>query len=540
MTFFILFIIFNLVFVSPAFPEIATCHDQPVVIANEIPYGKKGGGLAAKGSSVTALFQVESRTEKDLTINYEIRIPKPLMPQGIPDDMQVEDLKSAYLLTTTFSLTTEFDRWYRTVEIELPENISEALYEILSVAKIPEASGSICKEFKQDRLEVVDKKRFSQFFDIKEVIIPVDEMGEPQEKEKKNSVLLKTKNSILTSFLLQEKDDINTFEPSAYAAVVIENKAASDASILVTLKILDPETKAEMRGFEPLLPPGHGGLSLKGIYRLVKIKPESCEKVVLPIYAEEGVALAGRYLAQFELRHFGTNTVLSGKEIPIDVLTRRIIPVLTTIFALVGSVCTLFWLYWKRKKFLNLKTKDLITIALFGTCMFAAVSLPGTIVWRFAHGVLGPFSFLITGFFYEIVHYILLTALVVLIPRVGVVALAIILKALMTDIVFGGFSPMSLLNVGITVIMSEGALYLCGITRDPAVPKGKKIALAAVCCGLADVVISFVSFNMIMFLYRLYYEFWYIVMYLLISGFLYTVLAVPFGIRLGMRLKAVH
>ena len=540
MTFFVLFIIFNLVFVSPVFPDIETCHDQSVVIANEIPYGKKGGGLAAKGSFVTALFQVESRTEKDLIVDYEIRIPKPLMPQGIPEDMQVEDLKSAYLLTTTFSLTTEFDRWYRTVEIELPENIPKAVYEILSVAKIPDASGGVCKEFKQDRLEVVDKKRFSQFFDIKEVIIPVDEMGEPQEKEKKNSVLMKTKDSILTSFLIQEKDDINTFKPSAYAAVVIENKAASDASVLVTLKILDPETKAEMKGFEPLLPPGYGGLSLKGIYRLVKIKPESREKVVLPIYAEEGVALAGRYLAQFELRHFGTNTVLSGKEILIEVLTRRMTPVLTTIFALVGSLFTLLWMYWKRKKFLNIKTKDLITIALFGTCMFAAVSLPGTIVWRFAHGVLGPFSFLITGFFYEIVHYILLTALVVLIPRVGVVALAIILRALMTDIVFGGFSPMSLLNVGVTVIMSEGAFYICGITRDSAAPKGKKIALAAVCCGLADVVISFVSFNMIMFLYRLYYELWYIVMYLLISGFLYTVLAVPFGIRLGMRLKAVH
>ena len=539
MTFFILFIIFNLVFVSQAFPEIETCGDQSIVIVNEIPYGKKDGGLAAKGSSVTALFQVESRTEKDFTIDYEIRIPKPLMPQEISEDMKLENLKSAYLLTTTFSLTTEFDRWYRTIAIELPEHIPETIYEILSVAKITDASGSICKEFKQDRLEVVDKKRFSQFFDIKEVLIPVDEMGEPQKKEKKNSVLLKTKDSILTSFLLQEKEDINAFEPSAYAAVVIENKAAS-ASILVTLKMLDPETKEEVRGFEPLLPPGHGGLSLKGIYRLVRIKPESCEKVVLPIYAEEGVALPGRYLARFELRYFGTDAILSCKEIPIDVLTRRIIPVLTTIFALVGSVCTLFWLYWKRKKFLNIKTKDLITIALFGTCMFAAVSLPGTIVWRFAHGVLGPFSFLITGFFYEIVHYILLTALVVLIPRVGVVALAIILKALMTDIVFGGFSPMSLLNVGVTVIMSEGAFYLCGITRNPAAPDRKKIALASVCCGLADVVISFVSFNIIMFLYRLYYEFWYIVMYLLISGFLYTVLAVPFGIRLGMRLKTVH
>ena len=537
--FFTFFVIIELIFTPFAFPEIKICRDQSVVIANEIPYGKKDGGLVAKGSSVTALFQVESRTEKDFMVDYEIRMPKPLMFQGISEGMQVQDLKSVYLLTATFNLTTKFDTWYQTIEIKLPENIPEAVYEILSVAKISDASGSICTKFKRDRLEVVDKKRFSQLFDIKEVIIPVDEMGEPQKKEKKNSVLMKTKNSILTS-LLQEKNNNDTFEPSAYAAVMIENITASDVSVLVTLKMLDPETKAEMRGFEPLLPPGHGDLSLNGIYRLVKIKSESCEKVVLPIYAEEGVVLQGKYLAQFELRHFGTDIMLSSREIPIDVLTRRIIPVLTTIFALVGSIFTLLWMYWKRNEFLNIKTKDLITIALFGTCMFVTVSLPGTIVWRFAQGILGPFSFLITGFFYEIIHYILLTALVVLIPRVGVVALAIILKTLMTDIVFGGFSPMSLLNVGVTVILSEGAFYLCGITRNSAAPDRKKIAFAAVCCGLADVVISFVSFNMIMFLYRLYYEFWYIVMYLLISGFLYTVLAVPFGIRLGIRLKTVH
>jgi len=535
--FFIPFIIIiDLTFAPLAFPEIKDHHDQLVVIANEIPYGKKNGGLVAKDSSLTALFQVESRTEKDLTLYYEIRIPKPLVPQDIPEDIKVEELKDAYLLTTTFALATEFDKWYRAVEIHLPEDMSEGRYEIRSLVQIAGPAGSTCK-YKQDILEVVGKERLSRYFAIKRLMIPVNEIGEPQEKERKNSILMKRKRTPLTSFISPGKD---TFEPAAYAAVVIENRAACDASILVTLKILDPDTRAPVKGFEPLLPPGHGGLSLKGIYRLVRIKPESCEKVVLPIYAEEGVALAGRYLAQFDLRHFGTDTTLSRKEIKIEVLSRKLTPVLMTILASGAVLFTLLWMYWKREKILNIKTKDLITIALFGACIFAAVSLPGTIVWRFAHGVLGPFSFLITGFFYEIVYYILLVALVVLIPRVGVAALAIILKMLMTDIIFGGFSPMSLLNVGITVIMSEGAFYICGITRTETGLKGKRIAVTAIICGLADVVISLVSFNIVMFLYRLYYDSWYIAMYLLISGFFYTVLAVPFGIRLGLRLKSVH
>ena len=537
MTFFISFIILDLILAPPAFPEIKTYPGQSVVIANEIPYGTRKSGLAARGGLLTALLQVESRTEEDITVNYEIRIPKPLRPENICKDIKLKETKDAYLLTTTFNLATKFDRWYRTVELHLPQDMPEGAYRICSVAQIT-GPGIRRREIKQNTLEVVAKERLSCFLNIKRVMIPVNEMGEFNEKEKRNCVLMPKKRSFLISLVLPEKKD--TLEPAGYAAVEIENSARCDTSILVTLEMLDPKTKTPVEGFEPLLPPGHGGLSLKGIYRPVRIRAKSSSKVVLPIYAEEGVTLPGRYLARFDLRYFGTDTVLAEKEIEIEVLARRLTPVFITISAFGCSLFTLLWMYWKRKNILKIKTKDLITIALFGACIFAAVSLPGTIVWRFAHGVLGPFSFLVTGFFYEIVYYILLTALVVLIPRPGVASLAIILRALMTDIIFGGFSPMSILNVGVTVVMSEAAFYICGITRSKTSLNGKRIAFAAVTCGLADVVISFVSFNVIMFLYRLYYDFWYIAMYLLISGFLYTALAVPFGVRLGLRLKAVY
>lgn len=536
MNFFVPFIIFNLIFVSLAFSGTKAGQDKTVEIVNEIPYGMKEGGLAARCSLLTALLQVESRTEEDIIVDYEIRIPKPLRPENICKDIKVKELKDEYLLTATFTLATEFDKWYRTVELHLPQDMPEGVYKICSFAQIT-GPGINCKKLKQDILEVAAKERLSRCLAIKRIIIPVNQMGELNEKEKRNSVLMNKKRAPLISFMLPKKD---AFEPAGYAAVEIENRARCDALILATLEMLDPETKTPVEGFEPLLPPGHGGLSLKGIYSMARIKAKSSSKVVLPIYAEEGVTLAGRYLARFGLRYFGTDTALSSKEIEIDVLARRLTPVFITVSAFGCSFFTLLWMYWKRKNILKIKTKDLITIAMFGACIFAVVSLPGTIVWQFAHAVLGPFSFLVTGFFSEIVYYILLTALVALIPRVGAAGLAIILRALMTDIIFGGFSPMSILNVGVTLIMSEGAFYICGITRAGTSLNVKRIAFAAVTCGLADVVISFVWFNMHMFLYRLYYDFWYIAIYLLISGFLYTAIAVPFGIRLGLRLKAVY
>ena len=536
MNFFIPFIIFNLIFVYSAFSGAKAGQDKIVEIVNEIPYGMKEGGLAARGSLLTALLQVISWTEEDIIVDYEIRIPKPLQPANICKDIKIKELKDTYLLAATFNLSTKFDKWYRTIEIHLPSDMPEGSYKIVSLARItgPEISS---RKIKKDILEAASKESLARSLSIKKVIIPVNQMGELNEKEKRNSILMNKKRTPLISFMLPEKD---AFEPAGYAAVEIENRACCDASILATLEMLDPETKMPVKGFEPLLPPGHGGLSLKGIYRAVKIKAKSGSKVVLPIYAEEGVTLAGRYLARFGLRYFGTDTALSLKEVEIDIIARRLTPVFITVSAFGCSFFALLWMYWKRKNILKIKTKDLITIAMFGACIFAVVSLPGTIVWQFAHAVLGPFGFLVTGFFSEIVYYILLTALVALVPRVGVAGLAIILRALMTDIIFGGFSPMSMLNVGVTLIMSEGAFYICGITRAGTSLNVKRTAFAAVTCGLADVVISFVWFNMYMFLYRLYYDLWYITIYLLISGFLYTAIAVPFGIRLGLRLKAVY
>jgi hypothetical protein len=214
-----------------------------------------------------------------------------------------------------------------------------------------------------------------------------------------------------------------------------------------------------------------------------------------------------------------------------------------------------FLIYLKRKYFLRLKTRELITIALFGTIIFAVVNVPGTLLWRLAHIFLGPFSFFITGFFHEIIFYMLLTSLVVLIPKPGAITLVIIIKSLMSDLLFGGFSATSFLNMGATALILEAAYYLCGLTRSvtedsraqttaqsgysrPGVSR-QTVWITALVCGLGDMLISYINFNIFMLLYRLYYATWYIAVYLLVSGFLYTVIAVPLGFTLSRRLSVI-
>ena len=57
--------------------------------------------------------------------------------------------------------------------------------------------------------------------------------------------------------------------------------------------------------------------------------------------------------------------------------------------------------------------------------------------------------------------------------------------------------------------------------------------------ALADALLAFVSLNMSMFFFRLFYADWYIWMYVTVSGFLYTLIAVPLGIRIGTGLRRV-
>ena len=106
-----------------------------------------------------------------------------------------------------------------------------------------------------------------------------------------------------------------------------------------------------------------------------------------------------------------------------------------------------------KKRLKQMKSRWLITAALFGATAFAVVSLPTTFISDFFHIILGPFSFLITGMFSGILMYMLLCSLVILIPHMGIVSLMLFVKMLINMIVFGHISPISLLLVGVQAVL---------------------------------------------------------------------------------------
>lgn len=509
------------------------------IIKNEIPYGERESSLLGTGTTIAALLCVESLSQEDMSLDYEVSIPSPLMPRVGDEDIKVERRRDSWILKASFHLKVEGEKWFRPIRITIPKDAPCREYSISAKATIQTRTGK--EVIKQtNRLEVVSSKGMKDYFEMGEVIIPSNEKGEPDSRLERNTFLIREGKRFWQRLALKEDKKRIGIEPATYMAVTIKNKAPYKCVLLIKLIILDPWTGEKVKGFEYPYAAEHGDLLGEGeIYQIVSVQPESKEKVVLPIYTEEGVVLPGIYLASVKVFHFGTSTLVGKKDLKIKVVSTRWTPLLMTCLALITAIGGCSFFYWKRREFLSMKGGNLILIALFGTVMFAVVNIPGMILFNVAHVLLGPFSFFLTGFFYEVIFYLLLTSLLVLIPRVGVVTLVIAVRFLMSSFILGEFSPLSLIYYPTMATVLEGVVYLLGISKGREDVGRNQIILAAVALGLADTYLSFVFFNLSMLFYRLYYANWYIGIYLIINGFLFTLLAVPFGFRLGRRLKAV-
>ena len=131
----------------------------------------------------------------------------------------------------------------------------------------------------------------------------------------------------------------------------------------------------------------------------------------------------------------------------------------------------------------------------------------------------------------------LIASLVVLIPKPGVVSLFTMVRFLLGGFITGSFTPISFITLSVSAVILEVMMYTAGITGKNPDPENR--LRVGIVCGIADMISGYVSFNVWMVLYRLFYSNWYIIANILIDGFLYTFIGAWFGISLGNRLKKV-
>ncbi len=320
------------------------------------------------------------------------------------------------------------------------------------------------------------------------------------------------------------------YEPFAYQCLVLKNRLSVPLTFLIKGAFLEPGAQKIVRGFYPPRFFSHG--QFREPLVLVRLPARGRAKAVLPIFVSQEIS-SGEYLARVEIYAFGAKKPLLVREKRFGVV--RGSPIVSEALLLIlifGGSYTIFLLlrikYWLEK----FPLRELTLLALTGAVGFGLDFLGG-LLSNVLYAFLGPFNILVGGLITEIAHYLVLTAVLWLLPRPAVVTISGIITYFMGCILFGGFRFTDPFFLGARLLVLEVFVYLANKARYRA--KALIFALA-----VADALNTAISLLLHMAFYRLFFPSWYIWLSVLVKGFLYTLLGAFLGVQTGKLLQKVE
>ncbi|MCK5213949.1 MAG: hypothetical protein KAR05_01165 [Candidatus Omnitrophica bacterium] len=531
----IIFLVLFLCLSTKAFPDAGISDDY--LIRFELPFGiGSNQTVLGKGSYVNALFSVESFVHKKEDIKVDI-----ILPEGLKAIAPQEVIADSGEIQAEFTLRTENDIWYRLVQLYVQPDTLEGKYDISYQltfgGKVYKKTVS-CWIASQDYIkESIHLLRFS---------VPADKEGNPDLKRQENTFVIKEANSrLLNSFNIKK-----SAHDAELIAVELENTGKFPVTLSLDYVIYDKNTGRPIEWLANLR--DEQGFDVPGIYTQIFLKPNQKDVTMLRIASQDISMMQGDYKQKLSIGVFAAEGAFITEERPLRVeelnTTIALSAILSVVISLLGIVGMLVF---RSALFGGLTSREYILIGLYAAIAFSLVSIPTTIIYNIFHALLGPFSFLVTGIFSEMIFYLLLISLIVLLPRRGVILCFIFAKFLLGAVILGKITALSIIWYPMRAVMLEAALFISGLyekdflpldvsghRKKTRIPKSKMLWVAFV-FGITDAFLAFISLNITMFFYRLFYAGWYIWAYVLISGFLYTFIVVPMGIHLGQRLKKV-
>jgi hypothetical protein len=516
----------------------------------QVPYGLKNSdvtqstGLAVQDSVISALVTVESYHQTPLDVDFTIELPAPLGLAGKVEGAEVHGTPDTVVLRVRFRLVTEFDDWYRLLNITIPADTAPGPYTLKAWARLDDAGpdGHPPLVIRQAAdIRVASQAQLQRLLTVSSIRIPADMEGRVDDKNEQNCLVLRSGLGVLGKLLDAGEDD--DIRPAAFVAIRLANHADEDAAVLVDWQVLDAATGREAEGFR--IPREfldlHGGGDDR-IRARVQIPAEGQTDVSLPIFADRGKALAGHYLGRVNVKLFGSDTRVVSREFDLNVRKMSWSSIATTLYAIGVALVMGVFLVVRHPMLLNrFKTRWLILIALFGSAKFLVSLVPRIFLNEVFNGLLGPFAAFATGLIREGITSLFVMSLVVLVPLPGVVTLSLLMSMILTCLM-GSLSPVFILFMVVAMSTTEIALYFTGFTRANApgfTTTRKALVLAALGMGAASAVAMFVDYHLYMLLYRLYYADWFIGANIVIVGFLYAAIFAPAGVILGNKLQKV-
>lgn len=360
-------------------------------------------------------------------------------------------------------------------------------------------------------------------------------------KELKNYI--KVREDVFSTFhrLFGEEEEHD--KPAGLICGVLENKTGFNLPLHIKFSVLD-ENGREVPYFRGEHIQREGPEALPVPETVVGVGPGAAQDFKLPLFADVYSVKPGIYKGRLKVSFFGTGTDIGVREFEVHVEKESQVQVITGLIAVLLSLISLLLLAFRHKKWIGrLKTSEIILIALFAAVKFSIVDIPWFIlgdVTRAALGPLGPFMHIFTGIFWDIINAMFLVALIVLVPKPGVVIISAVVRIILHGVAFGTFNPVTILLMLSYALLADALLYLAGFTAGK---RGFKESLATfsilgIIFAVKHVYSTYTFYYVWMYLYRLFYPDWYINVNAVVSA-VYSALGAVLGVYLGNRLKRV-
>lgn len=516
------------------------------------PKQRSAKSLVLGGSEMAATVLVRNGLETPVRFQVVLYIPSVIQvlqtqsmwhsePRlGNSANLAIHELERE--ATTAFfasgNFTVEAEVWHSQFELTIPNDKLPDSAQIAGTVFFEDESGTQWKRSAALPLRLATVDEIAAQLSIEDITMPSDATGVVDSRRRPDAIYYpRPLLGKAGGWFGAKAHAVDYFQPITYQTVSLHNHSQDIIHVIVSAINLDIK-RGEPVAF--LAPPDavHAGTNRSVAF--ASLAGEVTTAVPLPIYFNPESARAkgadfvrtGRYDRDIEIKIWGSDkTVLRAKR-PLLIETPNLHALMVTGAALCATGLGLFLLLRFHRGFFNrFSTRQLILITLFGTTIFIAVSVPVTLLSNLTAALLGPISFLINGLINEILYYTLLTSLLMLIPKSGVITLVSAVRLLLGGVTFGLFTPITLLYTGTIVLLLEFGFLIS--------QRGKNVLVLAIVFGICDALGVYTDFQLSMTLHRLFYANWYILTMIVVSGFAYTFIGVLLGRRLSRGLRRV-
>lgn len=390
-----------------------------------------------------------------------------------------------------------------------------------------------------------DTKNFNWY--IQSVMLPVDVFGRRDDRAENGVVYIR--DTTLESFRNRMKGDGATNwsavfnHPATFILLDMRNPQRDIRVLKFKAQLLDRGTGQVVEGLITAGTTNHdtgegwAGKTGDGAETtaLISLDGKKTQAFILPLYVDYFRILEGEYTLRVTVSGGGQEKI---QEVPLTIARKHSLGLLAVGFAFACFLISLLLLLRLKQCVFSIGAKGAITVALFAAISFGGIALPSTILGDLIHALLGPFSGLVTGLLSGIMQYLLIVSLLVLYRKPGVLTLLYVIKFMLSGIMFGHFTPIGVLSTSIYIVVTEFLLWASGFYKKKTLDT-KYMIFVAIVLGLGDALITFVNFEQMMFFYRLYYADWFLAMYMIVNGLLYSSIGSWIGFKTGIKLRQV-